>query len=259
MQLLALPTEAVIENRMMRYLQLARRSPIRGILVGVLMGWCSLFAQDSSLEQQVTTVRETMIKNKVALAEYIWQEQDTVAVKDKVWQQQRCQVQFGPDGNVQRMSLGLPEESASAEKANRGLREWMAEKKEHAMRTYAQGIKQLAESYSQPDPDLLRVAYEHGNVKAEAAGPGVMKLLIHDYVKPGDFVTLVFDPQTGEVQTLQASSYLVDTKEAVIIDAKFSKLPDGPNHIDEIRAVAKKKSVTVSVRNLEYQPISSDK
>ena len=155
--------------------------------------------------------------------------------------------------------MGLPEESASAEKANRGLREWMAEKKEHSMRTYAQGIKQLAESYSQPDPDLLRVAYEHGNVKAKAAGPGAMKLLIHDYMKPGDFVTLVFDPQTKEVQTLQASSYLADAKDAVVIDTKFSKLPDGPNHIDEIKALAKKKRVTVSIRNLEYQPISSER
>ena len=244
---------------MIRYLQLTHNNPIRVTLVYVLMGWSSLFAQDLSLNQQVTAVRETMIRNKVALAEYIWQEQETVAVKDKVWRQQRSQVQFGPDGNVQRMSLGLPEESASAEKANRGLREWMAERKEHAMRTYAQEIKQLAESYSQPDPDLLRVAHEHGNVKAEAAGPGAMKLLIHDYVKPGDFVTLVFDPQTKEVQTLQASSYLVDAKETVVIDAKFSKLPDGPNHIDEIKVVAKKKSVTVSIRNLEYEPISSER
>jgi hypothetical protein len=244
---------------MIRYLQLAHRNPISVTLIGLLMGWSSLFAQDFFLDQQVTAVRETMIRNKLALAEYIWQEQVTVAVKDKVWQQQRSQAQFGPDGNVQRMSLGLPEESASAEKANRGLREWMAEKKERAMRAYAQAIKQLAESYSQPDPDLLRVAHGHGNIKVEAAGPGAMKLLIHDYVKPGDFVTLVFDSQTGEVQTLQASSYLADAKEAVIIDAKFSKLPDGPNHIDEIKAVAKKKSVTVSVRNLDYQPISSER
>ena len=223
------------------------------------MGCSSLFAQDSFLEQQVTAVREAMIRNKVALAEYVWQEQETVAVKEKVWRQQRSQVQFGPDGNVQRMSLGLPEESASAEKANRGLREWLAEKKEHAMQNYAQEIKQLAENYVQPDPDLLRVAYEHGHVKAESAGPGPVKLLIHDYVKPGDFVTLVFDPETREVQTLQASSHLADAKVAVVIDAKFSKLPDGPNHIDEIKAVAKKKSIAVSIRNLEYQPISSER
>src|SRR5690242_1111399 len=104
---------------MIRYLQLAHRNPISVTLIGLLMGWSSLFAQDFSLDQQVTAVRETMIRNKVALAEYIWQEQVTVAVKDKVWQQQRSQAQFGPDGNVQRMSLGLPEESASAEKANR--------------------------------------------------------------------------------------------------------------------------------------------
>lgn len=227
-------------------------------LIG-LMGWCRLLAQVSFLEQQVTGVGEMMTRNRAALGEYIWKEQETVAVKDKVWRQQQFQVQLGPDGNMQRMSLGLPEESASAEKANRGLREWMAEKKEHSMRTYAQDIKQLAEAYTQPDPDLLRVAYEHGQVKAESAGPGAMRLLVHDYVKHGDFVTLVFDPQSKEMQTLQASSYLTDAKETVVIDARFSKLEDGPNHVDEIKAVSRKKDLTLSIRNLEYEPVSSER
>lgn len=199
-----------------------------------------------------------MANNKAALSGYTWKEAETIAVKDKVWREQRFQVQFSQDGGLQRISLGLPEESASAEKANRGLRDWMAEKNEHAMLSYARDIKQLAEMYTQPDADLLRVAYEHGHVTS-VAGADVCRLLIHNYVKPGDFVTMIFDLKSREMETMQASSYLIDTKAAVIIDAKFSTLPGGPNHIDEIKVVARKKNLTLSMRNFEYQEISPEK
>lgn len=224
----------------------------------MLIGWSGLLAQDSLLHEQVTAVREAMAANKAALSDYTWKEEQTIAVKDKVWREQRFQVQFSPDGGLQRMPLGLPEESASAEKANRGLRDWMAEKKEHGMLSYARDIKQLAETYTQPDADLLRVAHEQGHVTSEA-GPDVFRLLIHNYVKPGDFVTLVFDVKSRQMQTLQASSYLTDAKETVVIDAKFSTLPDGLNHIDEIKAVAEKKGLTLSMRNFEYQEVSPER
>lgn len=228
-------------------------------ILALLTGLCSVFAQDSSLKEQVTAVRDAMAENKAALSGYTWEEEETLAIKDKVWREQRYKVQLSPDGALQRMSLGLPEESASAEKANRGLRDWMAEKKEHSMQSFAREIKQLAEAYTQPDTDLLRNAYEQGHVTSEAAGPGVFRLLIHNYVKPGDFVTLVFDLQSKQMQTLQATSYLNDAKQAVVIDAKFSTLTDGPNHIDEIKAVAQKKNFTLSLRNFEYQEISPDR
>jgi hypothetical protein len=224
----------------------------------MLIGWPSLLAQDSLLNEQVTAVREAMANNKAALSEYTWKEEETIAIKDKVWREQRFQVQLSPDGGLQRISLGLPEESASAEKANRGLRDWMAEKNEHAMMSYARDLKQLAETYTQPDADLLRVAYEQGHVTS-VAGPDVVRLLIHNYLKPGDFVAMVFDLKNKEMQTLQASSYLIDAKAVVIIDAKFSTIPGGPTHIDEIKVVARKKNLTLSMRNFEYQEISPEK
>src|SRR5215813_4748793 len=220
----------------------------------------SLPAQDTSIKQQVTAIREAMAKNKSALLEYTWQEQETISIKDQVRGQRLFQVEFGRDGKLLRTPLGLPDENFSSSKENRGMQDWLTEKKKRSLQSYAREMKELAQTYAEADPDLLRVAYERGDVavaptRSDSVGA---RLVIHNYVKPGDSVTLDFDAKTGELQHFEAASYLPTTRDPVSITTVFSKPRNEPNHIDEVMAVARKKHLSLSIRNLAYQRESSD-
>jgi hypothetical protein len=78
-------------------------------------------------------------------------------------------------------------------------------------------------------------------------------MLVHNYLKPDDTVTLTFDEKTDELQSIDATSYMTSVKEPVEIHAGFSKIQNGPDHVDEISALDPKKKLSVLVRRLEYR------
>ena len=53
-------------------------------LTCVLAAWLALPAQNPSLEQQIAGIRTTVARSKAMLAEYTWQQQETISVKGKV-------------------------------------------------------------------------------------------------------------------------------------------------------------------------------
>ncbi|HEY2117301.1 MAG TPA: hypothetical protein VGJ51_19525, partial [Candidatus Angelobacter sp.] len=186
-----------------------------------------------------------------------WQEQETITLKGKVQSQRLFEVQLGPDGRIRRTALGLPEGNLSQAEKEGGMQEWVTQKKKRAVMMYAQEMKEMAETYAQVDPESLRLAYERGDVADEPAPPGigVKKLSIHNYVKAGDLMTIVFSQKENEVQTLEAFTYLTDPKERVHILAEFVSARDGLNHVDAITATAPKKNFSVVIRNLTYERI----
>jgi hypothetical protein len=223
-------------------------------LTCVLVGWLVLPAQSPALERQIAAISAVEAENQKALAEYSWQEQETILVKGKVENQRLFEVQLGPDGQLRRTPLGLPEENLSRSEKEGGMREWITQKKKHAVMTYAQEMKKIAETYAQADPESLRLAYERGDIANDPSpsGIGVRKLSIRNYVKAGDLVTMAFNQQ-NELQTLEASSYLTDAKEPVHILAEFVKARDGLNHVDAITATVPKRNFSLLMRNLTYE------
>jgi len=86
--------------------------------------------------------------------------------------------------------------------------------------------------------------------------PGEIKLLIHNYVKPNDTVTMTFNSANKAVQSLQIASYLNDPKDAVNITAQFARLPDGTNHVANMLVNGVSKELTVNIENSNYQKLS---
>lgn len=227
------------------------RRALTGFVLSTLLAYFGL-EQNSILEQQIAAIREVEARNKAALVEYTWEQQVDILLNDKFQSRQMFQVQMNPDGGTQRMPMSLPDEKLPGDPTNRGVREWLKEKKERVVRVNSEKLRELSESYAQADPDSLRLAFERGNASYEPAGPSA-RLSIRDYIKPGDSVLLVFSPQTHELQSLEAVSSLGAIKESVHIAAKFTKSDQEPNHIDDITAVDKKTKLSVSIHNLNYQ------
>jgi hypothetical protein len=223
------------------------------ILLCFHIGCISSSAQDLSPEQITAAFADEQVRNRAALLEYTWQQQEIILTKDRFESQRLFQVEIGSDGRTEKMPLDLPEETSSTQKTERGVREWVMEKKKRTVQQYASELQVLAEAYVEASPDLLRSAHGRGDISMKPAARGFRQMLIHNYVKPGDTATLTFDEKTNDLQSIDATSYLTSAKGPVEIHAKFSKIQNGPDHIDEIKALDPKKKISILVRHLEYR------
>ena len=238
--------------------EFSRRAIMAVVLTAFFVaGWLiapkPAMSQNPQLQQKVNDIKEATARNKQALAQYRWQMQETVSIKGKVKKQDLFQVELGPDGKQLKTPMAQDTSSSSSEQ-RRGLKHRIAEKKTEEFKEYAQQIKELAQSYAHPDPGRLQQAYQQGNVSIGAGGAaGEVRLVIHNYVKPGDSVTLSLNPTQKDLQGIEVASYLTDPKDAVTLSAQFERLPDGTNHISDMMVNGVSKQLTVAIKNFDYQ------
>jgi len=209
-------------------------------------------AQDPQVQQSLAEIKESAAKNKQALSHYSWQEQQTIAVKGDVKDEKFYQVHLGPDGKPQKVET----ENMSTSSAGRkhGLAHHIKEKKGEEYKEYGQQIAALAQQYAQPDPQKLQQAFQQGNVMFGSAGsPGEVKVVISNYVKPNDKVTLIFNRQAKAIQSLNIATYLNDPKDAVTIGAQYGQLQDGTNHVASTQTKGESKDLLVTTQNSNYQ------
>ena len=243
-----------MKSTMIRDQQSIRALILAGFLLCFHVGCISSSAQELSPEQIIAAFAAEQVRNKADLLEYTWQQQEIILIKDRFESQRLFQVEVGSDGRTEKMPMDLPEEtSSSSQKAERGVREWVVQKKKHAVQQYSRELQGLAEAYVEASPDLLRSAYDRRDISMKPVAHGSRQMLIHNYLKPDDTATLTFDEKTNELQSIDATSYMTSPKEPVEIHARFSKIQNGPDHIDEIRALNPKKKISVLVRHLEYR------
>jgi hypothetical protein len=216
-------------------------------------------AQNPEVQQRLADVKEASAKNKQSLATYTWQEQDTISVKGEVKKQESFQVQMGPDGKPQKTPLNTGQTQEQPKQAGGGrrggrMKEKVIENKKEEYKEYAQKIGALAHSYAPPDPAKLQQAFQQGNVKLGAgATVDQVQLLITNYVKPDDSMTITFDKAAKSIQSVQIASYLDSPSDAPKIGVQFAKLPDGTNHIETMTVEGVSKQLKVAVENSNYK------
>ena len=211
-------------------------------------------AQGPELQQRVAELKEATVKNKQALASYSWNELVTISLKGEQKKQEHFQVRLGPDGKPQKTSLDPP---AAAAPSGGRMKQHVVEKKKEEYKDYADAMKALAQQYVPPDKDQLEKAYAAGNITlGPAAGaPNEVQLIIHNYVKPQDSMTLVFDKAQKELLSVQINSYMDDPKDAMTLAVKFSRLPDGTNHVDSVVMDGVSKQLNIATQNSNYQHV----
>ena len=128
----------------------------------------------------------------------------------------------------------------------------MIEKKTEEYQDSGQQIGALAKQYTTPDPDRLAQAKQQGNISLQP-GAGTVSLVIKNFVKPNDQVTMTISEQTHAPVSVQVNSYLNDPSDAVNTSAAFSQLPDGTNHVSNATINGVSKQLTVSEQNSNYQ------
>jgi hypothetical protein len=228
------------------------RSRALVILIVSALPFLRIGAQNPELQARLAEVKESMTRNKQALAHYSWTQQDIISLKGEEKKEELFQVQLGPDGKPQKTNLDP--NMSDEERHRRGLRGRIAEKKIEGYKEYADEMKSLMQQYVPPEKALLDEAYQQGRVMIGPAGvPNEVRLVITSYVKPQDSVTLVFDKPQKRLLSMNISSYLDDPGDSVKMNVSFSDLPDGTNHVSGLVLDGVKKQLTIAVTNTNYQ------
>jgi hypothetical protein len=208
-------------------------------------------AQSPQLEEKIMAIKQAQALNKQKLSQYTWQETETISIKGNVKDTKIYQVQLGPDGKTQKTEVS--EEKAQPSGRQGRLKEHVIEKKKEEYQEYGQQIGALARQYTTPNPDRLMQAKQQGNISVQLGQYDAVNLVIKNYVKPNDSVTMTIDGQTKSPVSIQVSSYLNDPKDAVTISANFARLPDGTNHVASTTVNGVSKQLTVNDQNSNYQ------
>jgi hypothetical protein len=212
----------------------------------------SATAQNAGLQAKLAEVQAASAANKVALSHYNWQESVTTSIKGEVKKQQVFLVSIGPDGQQQKSEI-----NAQPDQARGGpLKRKIVAKKKAEYKDYGEQIADLARQYTQPDPDRLQRAYAQGNIALQlGGGENTMTLIVKDYIKPNDSLTLVYDKPQKMIQSIRVASYLDDPADAVTIAAQMAKLPDGISHVTGTQIHGDSKQLTVVTQNSNYSPL----
>jgi uncharacterized membrane protein len=204
-------------------------------------------AQNAPAEQRLMAVKQAQATNKQKLAQYTWQETENISVKGNVKDTKVYQVRIGADGQPQKMELS--DQKAQPSGRQGAIKAHVVEKKKAEYQDYGQQIGALAKQYTTPDPERLTQARQEGNISVQ---PGT-SLVIKNYVKQGDSLTMTIDPQTHAPTSVRVNSYLNDPSDVVTIAAQFAQLPDGTNHVDNVTINGVSKQLTINEQNANYQ------
>jgi hypothetical protein len=227
-----------------------------GILAFGSVFACAVRAQNPEMQQKLAEVKQAMATNKQLLAQYSWTEQDVISLKGEEKKEELYNVQLGPNGKPQKTPVD-PNSMSDDDRKKRGLRGRIIEKKTEEYKEYAQSIKALIEQYVPPDRQNLQQAYQQGNVMigGEAGNPGEYRLVISNYLKQGDNMTLVMNKAQKDLVSLTISTYLSDPSDAVNVNVQFNRIPGGPNHVSSETINGVSKQLTIAVQNTNYQQL----
>jgi hypothetical protein len=206
-------------------------------------------SQSLQLQERLADIKQAARANRETLAKYTWQEQQTIIMKNEERGQKLFQVQVGADGKLKKILL-RDQLSSSKNRMGGSLRERIFKAEIEEAFNYTQVIAALAQSYMQPETVKLQLA----DVTLGSVGvPGEIQLIITNYIKPDDSVSLIFDRALKTIESLLVSSYLDKRSDAVLITAQFSTVPDGINHVSQMTVDDAREHLTLQVANSNYK------
>ena len=214
----------------------------------------SLKTQGTEMQQHLAELKQSLAFNKQVLANYTWLEQQIISLKGEQKKEELYNVQLGPDGKPQKTPLD-PNSVSDSDRQRHGLRGRIKEKKIEEYKEYADSIKTLIQQYIPPDKDMLQQSYQQGNVMIGpmAGQPNEYRVIVTNYVKQGDNMTIVMDKATLSVVSVSISTYLTDASDAVNVNVQFTKMPNGgPFHVATETINGVSKQLTIEVINSNY-------
>src|SRR5271166_3547269 len=129
-------------------------------------------AQNQQMEQKLMAIKDAQAANKQKLAQYTWQETETISIKGDVKDTKIYQVQIGPNGQPQKTEISNQQAQSGGRQGR--LKEHVVEKKKAEYQQYGEDIGALAKQYTTPNPEALMQAKQQGNISLQSGGGGTV-------------------------------------------------------------------------------------
>jgi hypothetical protein len=217
-------------------------------------------AAGGGAQDHVAALKQTMQQGMGLARKYEWVETTIISLKgeEKARKQNRCY--YGADGKVQKISLDQPpaqEQSGGGGGRGRGgrLKQQIVENKKDEMKEYMEKAAALIHQYVPPNPQQIQAAKDAGRVVMNPQAGGAVRLVISQYVKPGDALSIDLDPKANTLLGMGVTSYL-DTKDDVVtLAVQMASLPDGAIYAGQTTLQAPAKNITVVIQNSGHRAV----
>jgi hypothetical protein len=215
-------------------------------------------------QDHVAALKQTMQQGMGLARKYEWVETTIISLKgeEKARKQHRCY--YGADGKVQKVPLDQPPQQAPPQDEGRAragrrgggrVKQQVIENKKDEMKDYMQQAAALIHQYVPPNPQQIQAAKDAGRVAMDPQPGGKARLVISQYLKPGDSLTIDMDPAAHKVLALGVNSYIDKQDEPVTLAVQMASLPDGAIYAGQTTLEAKAKNITVVIQNSGHRPV----
>lgn len=212
-------------------------------------------AQDPKelLQQRFGEIKESIAQNQAQLRTYQWNETTELSVKGEVKSRTQRECRFAPDGTLQKTPIGAP---PPPQKAPRGVKGKLIANKVDELKNYMDRFGSLMSRYVPPNAAAMQNSFQSGKADLVLSGGGTLTtLIINDYAKPGDRLTIDFDTAAKRLRQFRVSTYLDGPEDAVTVDARFTTLDDGTNYVEDTVLTSKSKQLQINITNFGYRKV----
>ncbi len=200
----------------------------------------------------VTAIKQSLQTSMAALHGYKWVETTVVSIKGEEKSQTQKSCVYGADGTVQKTPMGEPAET----KKKRGLRGRVVEKKTEEITGAMHEAIGLVKQYVPPDPAKIQAAKEAGNLSVVPPDDhGNVQVVIKDYLKTGDSLTLTANAATNRISGMSVSSYTDTAKDAIGLKVTFDAFADGTVYTANTDLEVASQKLEVAITNTGYEKL----
>lgn len=198
----------------------------------------------------VTAIKQSLGASTAALRQYEWIETTVVSIKGEEKSRTQNQCYYGVDGKVQKTAVGPP----PADDKKRGLRGKIVENKKEEISDSVKEAVALVKQYVPPDPQLIQAAKAASKLSiVPPDSQGNVQVVIKDYLKVGDSLTLVANAATDRIGSVSVATFTDSAKKAVNLNVVFGAFPDGTVYAAKIGLDVKDENLNVAIENSGYR------
>lgn len=205
-------------------------------------------------KDHAAAVKESLQNSMAALRQYEWVETTAVSLKGEEKSRTENSCYYGADGKLQKTPVAAP--AADTGKKKRGVRGKVVENKKEEISDAVKEAVALVKQYVPPDPARIQAAKDAGRVTVTQPDPnGQVQLVIADYLKPGDSLTLDVNAASDQISGVTIATFTDSAKDAVGLQVTYGSFADGTVYPAKIQLDIAAQKLAVAIENSGYKKL----
>jgi len=181
--------------------------------------------------------------NAQLMRQYTWQMRVAVTYKDKPEAPALYQMNWAPDGTLQKTLLSAPQKESG-----RGIRGRIKKGKIEDFQKWLGELADLVKKYMAPSPGTMMDFYSKATFSSTPDGTVAVSAL--GFIQPGDHVTFFVNPKTNKPERFTFTTSL--DGDPVTGTVNYGQVTGGPQYAEQITAAVPAKEVTAVINNFNF-------